>query len=96
VSLCSKHPVPVILCNYDGFYSDLMGFLKACDKNGTVGASELHNVIIAADNDEVTPEVQPRISYANLCTLSRLDNTSYNIQYMHQQYIRTVLTNFPF
>lgn len=51
--LGSKHPVPVILCNYDGFYSDLMGFLKACDKNGTVGASELHNVIIAADNDEV-------------------------------------------
>lgn len=50
---CSKLPVPVILVNYDGFYGSLMDFLRACDRNGTVGAPELRDVVIAADNDEV-------------------------------------------
>lgn len=52
--LCrSKLPVPVVLVNYDGFYSSLMDFLRACDRGGTVGAAELHNVVVAADNEEV-------------------------------------------
>jgi len=54
VRLCrSKLPVPVVLVNYDGFYSSLMDFLRACDRGGTVGAAELHNVVVAADNEEV-------------------------------------------
>lgn len=60
---CSKHPVPIILCNYDGFYAGLMHFLKACDTNGTVGAPELHNVLIANDNNEARniPLVSARV-----------------------------------
>jgi Possible lysine decarboxylase len=50
---CSKLPVPVILVNYDGFYGALMEFLRACDRNGTIGAPELRDVVIASENDEV-------------------------------------------
>lgn len=56
---CSKFPVPVVLCNYDGFYGGLMAFLRACDENGTVGAPELRNVVIAADNHEVRCSYPP-------------------------------------
>ncbi|KAL4458429.1 hypothetical protein ABPG75_013294 [Micractinium tetrahymenae] len=48
--LGSKFPVPVILVDYDGFYASLMQFLKACDENGTVGAPELQDLIVAQDN----------------------------------------------
>ncbi|KAL4429565.1 hypothetical protein ABPG77_008614 [Micractinium sp. CCAP 211/92] len=48
--LGSKFPVPVILVDYDGFYASLMQFLKACDENGTVGAPELQDLIVARDN----------------------------------------------
>jgi Possible lysine decarboxylase len=50
---CSKLPVPVILVNYDGFYGALMEFLRACDRNGTIGVPELRDVVIASENDEV-------------------------------------------
>lgn len=51
--LGSKFPVPVILADYDGFYTPLMDFLKACDANGTVGAPELTDLIVAQDNTGV-------------------------------------------
>lgn len=51
--LCRKHSVPLILCNYDGFYNGLMHFLKACDTNGTLAARELKDVMLADSNEEV-------------------------------------------
>jgi hypothetical protein len=48
--LGSKFPVPVILVDYDDFYSGLLQFLRACDANGTVGAPELRDLIVAQDN----------------------------------------------
>ncbi|CAL8468805.1 g8346 [Coccomyxa elongata] len=51
--LGSKHSVPLILCNYDGFYSGLIGLLKAFDTNGTLAAPELKDVLLASSNEEV-------------------------------------------
>lgn len=51
--LGSRFPVPVILADYDGFWASLFEFLKACVLNGTVGAPELKDLVIAADNAEV-------------------------------------------
>ena len=45
--------MPLILCNYDGFYLGLMHFLKACDANGTLAAPELRDVLLADSNEEV-------------------------------------------
>ena len=47
--------MPLILCNYDGFYMGLMHFLKACDANGTLAAPELKDVLLADSNEEVRP-----------------------------------------
>ncbi len=47
-----KHTVPLILCNYDGFYSGLIGLLKAFDMNGTLAAPELKDVMLASSNEE--------------------------------------------
>lgn len=52
---CRKHSVPLILCNYDGFYSGLIGLLKAFDTNGTLAASELKDVMLASSNEEAKP-----------------------------------------
>eukprot|EP00887_Chlorella_sp_A99_P006297 scaffold3.g6297.t1 len=46
--LGSRFPVPVILADYDGFWASLFEFLKACVLNGTVGAPELKDLVIAA------------------------------------------------
>ena len=43
--------MPLILCNYDGFYDGLMAFLQACENNGTLAAPELHDVMLAANNE---------------------------------------------
>ena len=43
--LGSRFPVPVILANYDGFWSSLMQFLGTCDRSGTVGARELSQLV---------------------------------------------------
>ncbi|GAB4822086.1 hypothetical protein N2152v2_009132 [Parachlorella kessleri] len=48
--LGSKFPVPLILVNYDGVYDGLLSFLQACDVNGTLGAAELKDVIVASSN----------------------------------------------
>ncbi|KFM25332.1 putative sugar kinase [Auxenochlorella protothecoides] len=48
--LGSKHPVPIILCNYDGFYTPLMAWLKACDGSGVLKAAELGALLVADDN----------------------------------------------
>ena len=52
VYCCRKHSVPLILCNYDGFYSGLIGLLKAFDTNGTLASSELKDVMLASSNEE--------------------------------------------
>ena len=43
---CSKLAVPLILCNYDGFYDGLMNFLSAMVQNGTVGTPELTDIMV--------------------------------------------------
>ena len=45
--------MPVILCNYEGFYNGLISFLSTCESNGTVAARELSDVIVASTNEEV-------------------------------------------
>ena len=50
---CSKLAVPLILCNYDGFYDGLMNFLSAMVQNGTVGTPELTDIMVASSNQEV-------------------------------------------
>lgn len=53
VCLFSKHPVPMIICNYEGFYDGLIAFLSTCETNGTVAAKELADVMLASSNEEV-------------------------------------------
>ena len=53
-----RHSVPLILCNYDGFYDGLIKFFKSCDTNGTLAAPELKDIILADSNDEVTPALE--------------------------------------
>ena len=36
--LGTKHPVPIILCNYDGFYDGLLAWMRTCLSNGVLGA----------------------------------------------------------
>ena len=50
---CRRHSVPLILCNYDGFYDGLIKFFKSCDTNGTLAAPELKDIILADSNEEV-------------------------------------------
>ncbi len=50
---CSKLAVPLIMCNYDGFYDGLMNFLGAMVQNGTVGTPELTDIMVASSNEEV-------------------------------------------
>ena len=45
--------MPLILCNYDGFYDGLIKFFKSCDTNGTLAAPELKDIILADSNEEV-------------------------------------------
>ncbi len=54
--ICRRHSVPLILCNYDGFYDGLIRFFKSCDTNGTLAARELKDIILADSNDEVTSD----------------------------------------
>jgi len=49
----TKFRVPVILCNYDGFYDGLLTFLVACEANRTVGAKEMSDILIADSNEQV-------------------------------------------
>lgn len=37
----SAHPVPVLLMNYDSFYSKMLGFLDDCEDWGTVNKGEV-------------------------------------------------------
>lgn len=46
--------MPLILCNYHGFYDGLIKFFKSCDTNGTLAAPELKDIILADSNEEVT------------------------------------------
>ena len=62
--LCRRHSVPLILCNYDGFYDGLIRFFKSCDTNGTLAARELKDIILADSNDEVTSQVYNRCNVA--------------------------------
>ena len=36
--LGTSFPVPIILCNFDGFYDGLLAFMKTCLSNGVLGA----------------------------------------------------------
>eukprot|EP00873_Tetraselmis_striata_P004479 jgi/Tetstr1/424743/TSEL_015260.t1 len=49
----TKFRVPVVLCNYDGFYDGLLTFLVACEANKTVGAKEMSEILIADTNEQV-------------------------------------------
>ena len=51
--LGSRHPVPVILCNYRGFYSAFMDWLKACDDGGVLRGEELGALLVADNNEGV-------------------------------------------
>lgn len=51
--VCSKHAVPLILCNYDGFYDGLMSMISKMVQNGTVGIPELTDIMVASSNQEV-------------------------------------------
>ena len=73
---CSKLAVPLILCNYDGFYDGLMNFLSAMVQNGTVGTPELTNIMVASSNEEVLDCLTsfyklPRTSHGTQLTLHR-------------------------
>lgn len=73
---CSKLAVPLILCNYDGFYDGLMNFLSAMVQNGTVGTPELTDIMVASSNQEVLDCLAsfyklPRTSYGTKLTLHR-------------------------
>ena len=73
---CSKLAVPLILCNYDGFYDGLMNFLSAMVQNGTVGTPELTDIMVASSNDEVLDCLAsfyhlPRTSHGTQLTLHR-------------------------
>lgn len=73
---CSKLAVPLILCNYDGFYDGLMDFLSAMVQNGTVGTPELTDIMVASNNQEVLDCLAsfyklPRTSHGTKLTLHR-------------------------
>lgn len=51
--LGTKAPVPLIVVDWDGYWSGMMDFLLTCVKNKTVGATELKDVILAKTNQEV-------------------------------------------
>lgn len=73
---CSKLAVPLILCNYDGFYDGLMNFLSAMVENGTVGTPELTDIMVASNNQEVLDCLAsfyklPRTSHGTMLTLHR-------------------------
>ena len=73
---CSKLAVPLILCNYDGFYDGLMRFLSAMVQNGTVGTPELTDIMVASSNQEVLDCLAsfyklPRTSHGTKLTLHR-------------------------
>jgi len=73
---CSKLAVPLILCNYDGFYDGLMNFLSAMVQNGTVGTPELTDIMVASSNEEVLDCLAsfyklPRTSHGTQLTLHR-------------------------
>ena len=73
---CSKLAVPLILCNYDGFYDGLMNFLSAMVQNGTVGTPELTDIMVASSNQEVLDCLAsfyklPRTSHGTKLTLHR-------------------------
>ncbi|DBA76000.1 TPA: hypothetical protein ACH3X2_008930 [Trebouxia sp. C0005] len=74
--LGSKLAVPLILCNYDGFYDGLMNFLGAMVQNGTVGTPELTDIMVASSNEEVLDCLAsfyklPRTSHGTQLTLHR-------------------------
>ncbi|KAL0055474.1 hypothetical protein WJX82_000862 [Trebouxia sp. C0006] len=74
--LGSKLSVPLILCNYDGFYDGLMNFLSTMVQNGTVGTPELTNIMVASSNEEVLDCLTsfyklPRTSHGTQLTLHR-------------------------
>jgi len=51
--LGTKHPVPIIVMNYDGFYDDLISFLtNKCVEAGTINDFELDLFHIAESNEE--------------------------------------------
>ena len=68
--------MPLILCNYDGFYDGLMNFLSAMVQNGTVGTPELTDIMVASSNQEVLDclasfYMLPRTSHGAKLTLHR-------------------------
>lgn len=48
----TTHP-PFSPRSYDGFYTPLMSWLKACDDNGVLRGSELGQLVLADDNEGV-------------------------------------------
>eukprot|EP00899_Mesostigma_viride_P009171 jgi/Mesvir1/18255/Mv09528-RA.1 len=51
--LGSKHPVPLLICNYAGFYDGMMAFIKSMVAHQTVGEGEFESLVILQSNEEV-------------------------------------------
>lgn len=50
--LGTKHPVPIILMNYDGYYDRLLEQLEHCEEKGAIGAKDLALFHISATNED--------------------------------------------
>ena len=51
--LGTEKPVPLVLCNWDGFYSNLQDFLARCVKQGVVGEAEFSHMKVFDTSQEV-------------------------------------------
>lgn len=56
--LGTKHPVPLLLCNFEtsdgkGFYDGLLDFLGRCHSQGVIGTFELQELLVASNINDV-------------------------------------------
>lgn len=51
--LGTKYPVPIVLCNFGGCFDGLLEFLSSSVLLGTVGMTELKELLVARDEDAV-------------------------------------------
>ena len=51
--LGTEEPVPLVLCNWDGFYSNLQDFLARCVTQGVVGEAEFSHMKVFDTRQQV-------------------------------------------
>ena len=51
--LATEKPVPLVLCNWDGFYSNLQDFLARCVTQGVVGEAEFSHMKVFDTSQQV-------------------------------------------